>query len=87
MEPTLLPGDWILVDPDVARSLAGRVVVADHPDHGGDSIVKRLANVSGDQATLAPDAAGGRAYAVGRSALSGVAWFRYWPLRRAGRIR
>jgi signal peptidase I len=87
MEPTLLPGDWVLVDPRVERLGSGQVVVARHPDHAGESIVKRLVELSADRATLAPDAARGRGYGLPRSALTGAAWLRYWPLRRAGRIR
>jgi signal peptidase I len=87
MEPTLLPGDWILVDPDVGRVRARDVVVARHPEHEGESIVKRLRAFDGDHVLLAPDAARGRGYHVDMRALTGAAWFRYWPLRRMGRVR
>jgi phage repressor protein C with HTH and peptisase S24 domain len=94
MEPTLRPGDWLLVDPSayVARPpYVGELVVARDPRSPGRWLVKRVAAVT----------AGGELHLVGdhpahrqESALErvphelvvGRPWLRYWPLTRFGRI-
>ena len=86
MAPALLPGDWILVDPDVRSLRPSDVVVAPDPDHPGETLVKRVAAVDGRAARLMSDAAGGRRYELPVASISGRAWLRYWPLGRVGRI-
>jgi nickel-type superoxide dismutase maturation protease len=97
MEPTLLDGDWLLVDPDAYRREhphAGDLVVAVDPRSADRLLVKRVAGI---------DPAGGLLLAgdhlahavldteqippVDRGALLGRPWFRYWPPRRIGRVR
>ncbi len=96
MRPALLPGDWLLVDPDVYRHqppAAGEVVVVADPRRPERLLVKRIAAVlsdgrlelHGDAGEASTDS---RTFGpIGREALVGRAWARYWPLRRAGPIR
>ena len=94
MEPTLRDGDWLLVDPHAYRHAlprAGDLVVAADPRQPGRLIVKRVERIEADGLlALAGDhpahseAAG--LPAVAASALRGRPWFRYWPMRRFGRI-
>jgi len=88
MAPTLLDGDWLLVDPD-ARPKVGELVVA---RSGEGLVVKRVAALSGkSDVALAGDAASRDGHAhdliTETAALAGRPWFRYWPLVRAGRVR
>jgi hypothetical protein len=89
MEPTLRDGDWLLVDPlaFVARSpLAGELVVT----AGAPWLVKRVAQAETDGVlTLLGDhpAHAADAKQIAASQVRGRPWFRYWPLRRLGRIR
>jgi len=92
MEPTLRDGDWLLVDPDAYRRrppTAGELVVADDPRTTGRLIVKRVRTteageslvVCGDHAAHADERVRLQSATVrGRPA------FRYWPLRRFGRV-
>jgi hypothetical protein len=114
MRPSIDPGDWLLVDPTVARwPRRGSVVVFREP--GTDLLgIKRVAGrpldwipyaggwlqlredeawLLGDAADADLEAAGtghavdSRAYGpVAVEALVGRAWFRYFPVRRIGRL-
>jgi signal peptidase I len=97
MEPTLREGDWLLVDPrgwPPTGPRAGDLVVAIDARQPDRWLIKRVGVVLPDgRLTLAgdhpahalrdPDAI----TPIAPSAVVGRAWFRYWPLRRAGRIR
>jgi signal peptidase I len=91
MAPTLLDGDWLLVDPDAygnAEPRLGDLVLA-ASDHG--LVVKRFAGSSpSGELRLRGDAPSedghGHDLDVRPNAVEGRAWFRYWPLRRAGRV-
>jgi nickel-type superoxide dismutase maturation protease len=96
MAPTVLPGDWLLVDPSgylecVPR--AGDLVVVPDPRMNDRLLVKRVASVTqdgrvelvGDTADRSTDS---RVFGpVDPASIAGRPWFRYWPPRRAGRIR
>ncbi len=93
MRPTLLPGDWLLVDPDAYRDHApavGQLVVLPDPRGAERLLVKRIVGILGDGRLElrgdAPEAStDSRTFgAVRADALAGRAWARYWPLRRAG---
>jgi nickel-type superoxide dismutase maturation protease len=96
MAPTLLPGDWLLADPEAYRSRAPRegdlVLVAD-PRVPQRLLVKRVARVdAGGRLHVAGDAPGdstdSRAFgSVDRAAVAGEPWLRYWPPQRWGRVR
>lgn len=95
MEPTLLDGDWLLVDPSAfARRVArvGDLVVARDPRQAGRLLVKRVQSVDSDgRLTLVGDHAahagdGTRIGVVTGEALVGRPWFRYWPPCRLGQI-
>jgi signal peptidase I len=95
MEPTLLAGDWLLVDP---AAFVGRppvrddLVVAADPHDPGRWLVKRVGEVQSDgRFRLAGDHPGhasdtSRIGPVVPAAVGGRPWFRYWPPRRVGRI-
>jgi phage repressor protein C with HTH and peptisase S24 domain len=87
MEPTLLDGDWLLVDPD-ARPALGDLAVA---RHGTRLVVKRVVDVDDvGQLTLGstnPEHAGQRIGPLEPGLVIGVPWFRYGPIRRFGRLR
>lgn len=96
MEPTLRPGDWLLVDPDAYRSCLpseGDLVLVPDPRLPERLLVKRVSGsdpdgrlrVAGD----APDAStDSRTFgAVGADRIQGRPWLRYWPPRRVGRLR
>jgi nickel-type superoxide dismutase maturation protease len=96
MGPTLHSGDWLLVDPDAFSRRAptgGDLVVVPHPRRPERLIVKRVATVapSGGLVLLgdAPEAStDSRSWGpVPPTAVIGRPWFRYWPLRRVGRVR
>jgi nickel-type superoxide dismutase maturation protease len=95
MVPTLLPGDWLLVDPDafaVAAPVAGDLLVVADPRAPARLLVKRMVArdgvgdliVAGD----APDAStDSRTFgAIDAAAVAGRPWFRYWPLARLGKV-
>ncbi len=96
MEPTLFPGDWLLVDPDAytrRAPRAGELVVARDPRDVTRVIVKRVIALLGDdRVTLAGDHPAHAADAVtvgavARGGLLGRPWFRYWPDGRIGPVR
>ncbi len=95
MEPTLLDGDWLLVDPDAylrATPRAGELVVARDPRAADRVLVKRVIAVeangsvtlAGDHPAHAADA--GSIGSVPADAVLGRPWLRYWPPMRFGRI-
>jgi len=91
MAPGLRDGDWLLIDPDAYRLMpprAGQLVLAESPD---GPLVKRARESTADGSVLlvgdAPsDAAHRHDVIVPLFAISGRPWFRYWPLRRIGRV-
>ncbi len=91
MEPSLLAGDWLLVDPSPDDALvAGDVLVAHDPRAPGRLLVKRCASTTGGQLMLTgdhPAHATDRIGPVERADVIGRAWFRYWPPGRIGRVR
>ena len=95
MHPTLIDGDWLLVDPGAYRGRAPRVgelVVARDPRDERRIVVKRLTAVGPDgRLSIAGDHPahtdeGASIGEVGQTAIVGRPWFRYWPLDRFGRI-
>ena len=96
MAPSLRPGDWLLVDPLAYRDTGpavGDIVVAPDPREPGRLLVKRVGGVTADGTVElrgdAPDAStDSRTFGpLPASAVTGRAWARYWPLRRAGLLR
>jgi signal peptidase I len=96
MQPTLLDGDWLLVDPNAYLRGApnpGELVVVHDPRSSTRVLVKRIVevnadgalNLTGDHAAHAADAAA--IGSVAPEAVLGRPWLRYWPIERAGRIR
>jgi signal peptidase I len=93
MEPTLIAGDWLLVDPLTYRARSprpGELVVIPDPRLPARWLIKRLTRVTPDgQVTLASDHpahAGERLPPVPAALLIGRPWLRYWPPRRIGRL-
>lgn len=96
MRPTLLTGDWLLVDPDAYRERLprpGDLVLVPDPREDGRLLVKRVMAVDprgwllvgGDARDHSTDS---RAFGpVDPATLEGRPWFRYWPPRRVGRVR
>jgi hypothetical protein len=96
MEPTLLPGDWLLADPEAFRghgARVGQLVLVPDPRQPRRLLVKRVAvvhadgrlDVRGDAAAASTDS---RAFgAVDPASVEGQPWFRYWPAGRIGRVR
>lgn len=95
MSPTLESGDWLLVDPDAyvgVRPGVGQLVLVPDPRASERLLVKRVAEVTADGDLVvhgdSPEAStDSRTFgAVRRASVEGRPWFRYWPLRRVGRI-
>lgn len=96
MRPTLLPGDWLLADPDAYRERplrTGELVLLPDPRDADRLLVKRVASIEADgrllvQGDAAEASTDSRDFgAVDPATLEGQPWFRYWPLRRLGRVR
>ena len=96
MQPTLEPGDWLLVDPEAyatAPPIVGDLVLVPDPRAPSRLLVKRVAEihdegrelfVTGDRHDASTDS---RAFgSVPTSTVRGHPWFRYWPPRRIGRV-
>ena len=92
MAPSLVPGDRLVVIRSGRPPRTGDVVLALDPRDAGRELVKRVARVDhagrvtlrGDNLAFSTDAR-----AFGTLPGSAVRWrvaFRYWPMRRAGRI-
>jgi nickel-type superoxide dismutase maturation protease len=95
MEPTLQPGDWLLVDPTAFRRRppkAGQLVVAPDPRQPERELVKRVAAIDLDGHLLlmgdARDAStDSRTFgAVDPATVRGRPWFRVKPLAGFGRV-
>jgi signal peptidase I len=93
MEPTLKPGDLLLVERWTftrRAPRAGDVVLARDPRNGGRELIKRVAGVGGGRVELRGDGSASTDSRVfGDLALEAVAWrvaLRYWPLERFGRV-
>ena len=95
MEPTLTPGDWLLVDPRAYRRRTprpGQLVVAPDPRQPTRDLVKRIAALDLDgRLLLAGDASDAstdsRTFgAIEPASVRGRPWFRVRPLARFGRI-
>jgi nickel-type superoxide dismutase maturation protease len=96
MAPTLVPGDWLLADPEAYRRRhprVGELVLVPDPREPSRLLVKRVAGVAsdgrlevaGDRAEASTDS---RVFgAVEQATVQGRPWFRYWPARRLGRLR
>ena len=96
MAPILQPGDWLLSDPEAYRERsprAGELVLVPDPRHPARLLVKRVTvvaddgrlDVRGDTAHASTDS---RAFGtVAPADIEGRPWFRYWPIRRIGRVR
>jgi nickel-type superoxide dismutase maturation protease len=96
MAPTLLPGEWLIVE---RRSFSrrpprvGEVVLAVDPREPDRELIKRVASVDTTTGTVelrgdAPDASTD-SRAFGELPLTAIQWrvvARYWPARRWGRI-
>lgn len=96
MQPALEPGDWLLVDPDAyARRSpeAGDLILAPDPRQADLLLLKRVGLVDEDGRLQllgdAPDAStDSRTFgSIDPTTVQGRPWFRYWPLRRAGRVK
>ena len=96
MQPALEPGDWLLVDPDAyARRSpeSGELILAPDPRQTNLLLLKRVGVVDEDGRLQllgdAPDAStDSRTFgSIDPATVQGRPWFRYWPLRRAGRVR
>ena len=90
MEPTLAPGDRVLVLR--LRVRPGDVVALRDPRDGARTILKRVAAVDGDELTVLGDNAAAstdsRTFGpVPRSSVLGRVVYRYAPTARAGRVR
>lgn len=96
MRPTLEPGDWLLVEPGAyagAAPTVGDLVLVPDPREPSRLLVKRVAEVHDDGRELFVTGDGhdrstdSRAFgSVSTSTVEGRPWFRYWPLRRLGRV-
>jgi nickel-type superoxide dismutase maturation protease len=95
MAPGLLPGDWLLVDPDgYARRPPGPgdVVVTPDPRSPDRWLIKRVTRIEPDgRLELAGDApdrsTDSRVFGPVEPTALGRPWFRYWPPPRWGRVR
>lgn len=94
MAPTLLPGDWLLLERVTYRLRTprpGDVAVAIDPRDAGRELIKRVTEVDAFGVTLRGDnrTASTDARAFGVIPISALRWraiLRYWPLGRIGRI-
>jgi nickel-type superoxide dismutase maturation protease len=93
MEPSLLPGDWLLVRRSMRpgrplRIRPGQIVIAQHPGRPELLLVKRAARADGEGWWLESDNPGAGAVdsrrfgPVPAKLIEGRVVLRYWPLRR-----
>jgi signal peptidase I len=91
MDPTLLDGDWLLVDPSAFEHRPprdGELVVARDPRAPGRTLVKRARQTHQGLALGSdhPAHADDHIRPVSQSDLLGRPWFRYWPRPRIGPV-
>lgn len=96
MEPTVVAGDWLLVDPHAYAHrppALGELVLAPDPRQDDRLLIKRVQSVdpagglhlAGDDPEHSTDS---RVFgAVDPASVVGAPWFRYWPPARIGRVR
>ncbi len=86
MAPALLPGDYVIAVRRPRRIRPGDVVIFEHPDREGFTLVKRVVSVTGGKVTTRGDNRG-RSSDVGSIAVERIearaAWV-YWPPGRFG---
>jgi nickel-type superoxide dismutase maturation protease len=93
MEPSLLPGDWLLVRRSIRPGRAPRIrprqlVIAQHPGRPELLLVKRVARPEGTGWWLESDNPGAGAVdsrsfgPVPPGLIEGQVLLRYWPVRR-----
>jgi nickel-type superoxide dismutase maturation protease len=96
MSPTLQPGDWLIVERAHGGGRpvrSGDIVLAPDPREGARTLVKRVARCDGNgQAWIAGDnpaeSTDSRHFGpVPVDHISARVRWRYWPLRRVGRVR
>jgi len=96
MAPTLLPGDWLLIERrtyERRTPRVGEIVLAPDPREPSRELIKRVARVDGSAGTLelhgdAPDASTD-SRVFGALPFADVRWrvlSRYWPPDRIGRV-
>jgi len=90
MRPTLEEGDRLLVR-RTRRPRPGDVVALAHPSRPGLTMVKRVAGVEGDDVVVVGDnpvaSTDSRLFGpVPRALVRGVAFYRYAPSGRSGRL-
>ena len=94
MEPTLLDGDWLLVDAGAYAQRAprpGELVVTRDPRDASRLLVKRVVGLAGRSLQVGGDhpAHGADPTDIGvvaQTEVIGRPWFRYWPLARFGPV-
>ena len=95
MTPALAPGDWLIVEPirpNGRRPVrAGDIVLTGDPREQGRTLIKRVVRIEGRLAWLEGDnpAESTDSRQFGPVAVEEIAarvCWRYWPLRRAGRV-
>ena len=92
MEPALLDGDWLLVEPARSVPRRGDLVVVRDPRRLDRLLVKRVVSagpngsmlLAGDHPAHREEA--GTIGAVGPELLVGRPWLRYWPPTRLGPV-
>jgi nickel-type superoxide dismutase maturation protease len=96
MSPTLVPGDWLLADPEAYRRRnprVGELVLVPDPREPSRLLVKRIAGVASDgRLEVAGDhpeaSTDSRTFgSIDPAGVQGRPWFRYWPRGRIGRLR
>ena len=92
MEPTLCDGDRVVVRRLGRAPRAGEVILVPDPRRPERSLLKRVAAIGPDGVLLAGDrperSTDSRHFGpVDPRSIEGQVFFRYAPLRRAGRIR
>ncbi len=88
MAPTLLPGDYVVAVRRPRRVRPGDVVIFEHPDREGFTLVKRARDVTGGRVIASGDnrAASADAPPVGCEQVEARAVWVYWPPARFGRV-
>jgi SOS-response transcriptional repressor LexA len=91
MEPTLLDGDWLLVQRRPIDAAAGDIVVALDPRDRDRIVIKRVRSVGTDsELVLESDHPAHADEVIGPLPVADVfgrVWLRYWPPSRVGLVR